>query len=66
MTDEVFNEQKGKNPVDYVGDIVVKSDKKESHLADLHESFANLKKSGVSLIQKNVSSTSKKESCLAS
>lgn len=65
MTYIVFDMQKGWNLLAYDDYTVVKSDKKESHLADLHESFANLKNSGVSLIQKNVSSTSKKESCLA-
>ena len=45
MTDEVFDEQKGKNLVAYVDDIVVKSDKKETHIQDLQETFGNLTKS---------------------
>jgi len=32
MIDGVFNKQKGKNLVAYVADIVVKSDKKETHI----------------------------------
>ena len=44
-TDEVFNEQEGKNLVAYVDDIVVKSDKKETHIQDLQETFGNLTKS---------------------
>ena len=35
MTDEVFNEKNGKNMVAYVDDIVVKNDKKETHIQDL-------------------------------
>jgi len=34
MADEVFDEQKGKNLVAYVDDIVVKSDK-DAHIQDL-------------------------------
>jgi hypothetical protein len=37
MTDEVFNKQKGKNLVAYVDDIIVKSDKKDTHIEDLQE-----------------------------
>ena len=33
----------------YVDDIVVKSDKKESHIQDLQETFKNLRKSGLKL-----------------
>jgi hypothetical protein len=32
MTDGVFDKQKGKNLVSYVDDIVVKSNKKETHI----------------------------------
>jgi len=35
MTDGVFDKQKGKNLVAHVDDIVVKSDKKETHIQDL-------------------------------
>ena len=49
MTDRVFHKQKGKNLVAYVDDIVVKSDKKESHIQDLQETFKNLRKSGLKL-----------------
>ena len=35
--------------VAYVNDIVVKSDKKEMHIEDLQETFANLRKSGLKL-----------------
>lgn len=45
----MFHEQKGKNLVAYVDDIVVKSDKKETHIEDLNETFANLRKSGLRL-----------------
>lgn len=46
MIDEVFNEQKGKKFMAYVDDLVVKSDKKETHIQDLQETFENLTKSG--------------------
>lgn len=49
MTDGVFRIEKGKNLVAYVDDIVVKSDKKESHIQDLQETFKNLRKSGLKL-----------------
>ena len=49
MIDGVFNKQKGKNLVAYVGDIVVKSDKKETHIQDLQETFKNLRKRGLKL-----------------
>ena len=48
MTDEVFNEQKGKKLVAYIDDIVVKSDK-DTHIQDLQETFQNLAKSGLKL-----------------
>jgi hypothetical protein len=35
MTDGVFLKQKGKNLLAYVDGIVVKSDKKETHIQDL-------------------------------
>ena len=49
MTDGVFNKQKGKNLVAYVDDIVVKSNKKETHIQDLQETFKNLRNSGLKL-----------------
>ena len=49
MIDGIFDKQKGKNLVAYVDDIVVKSDKKETHIKDLQETFENLKKAGLRL-----------------
>ena len=49
MADDVFDKQKGKNLVAYVNDIVIKSDKKETHIQDLQETFKNLRKSGLKL-----------------
>jgi hypothetical protein len=49
MTDGVFDKQKGKNLVAYINDIVVKSDKKETHIQYLQETFKNLRKSGLKL-----------------
>ena len=42
MTDEV-------NLVAYVDNIMVKSDKKETHIQDLQETFENLRKVGLKL-----------------
>jgi hypothetical protein len=52
MTDVVFDKQKGKNLVAYVDDIVVKSDKKSTHVEDLRETFKNLRKSDLKLNSK--------------
>ena len=49
MTDGVFDKQKGKNLVAHVDDIVVKSDKKETHIQDLQETFENLRNAGLRL-----------------
>ena len=49
MADGVFDKEKGKNLVAYVDDIVVKSDKRETHIQDLLETFENLKKAGLRL-----------------
>jgi hypothetical protein len=47
MSDEVFRDQNGKNLVAYVDDIVIKSEKKETHIEDLKETFQNLITSGL-------------------
>jgi hypothetical protein len=44
MIDGVFDKQKGKNLVAYVDDIMVESDKKETHIQDLQETFKKPKK----------------------
>ena len=49
MTDGVFDKQKDKNLVACVDNIMVKSDKKETHIQDLQETFKNLRKSGLKL-----------------
>ena len=49
MTDDVFHKQKGNDLLAYVDDIVVKSDKKETHIQDLQETFVNLYKSSLKL-----------------
>ena len=49
MTDGVFDKRKGKKLVAYVDDIMVKSDKKETHIQDLQETFKNLRKIGLKL-----------------
>jgi len=49
MVDGVFDKQKGNNLVAYVDDIMVKSDKKETHIQDLQETFENLRNAGLRL-----------------
>lgn len=50
MSDQVFRDQKKKKKlVTYVDDIVVISNKKDSHIDDLTETFANLRGSGLRL-----------------
>ena len=49
MADGVFDKQKGKSIIAYVDDIVVKSDKKETHIQGLQETFKNLRKVGLRL-----------------
>lgn len=49
MTNGVFDKQLEKNLLAYVDDIVVKSDKKETHIQDLEETFVKLRKSGLKL-----------------
>jgi hypothetical protein len=49
IADGVFDKQKGKNLVAYVDDIMVKSDKKETHIQDLQETFENLRKADLKL-----------------
>ena len=49
MTDGVFDKQKDKNLVACVDNIMVKSDKKETHIQDLQETFKNLRKTGLKL-----------------
>ena len=63
MTDEVYDEQKGKNLVAYVNDIIVKSDKKDTHIKDLQETFQNLAKNGLKLNLENCIFDIKKGNC---
>ena len=41
MTAKVMGDQIGRNVIKYVDDIVVLSAKKEDHIKDLSETFAN-------------------------
>jgi hypothetical protein len=49
MTAKVLCSQIGRNVLTYVDDIIVKSTKQENHIADLQETFANLRKAGLKL-----------------
>jgi hypothetical protein len=49
MTAKVLCSQIGKNVLTYVDDIIVKSIKRENHIADLQETFANFRKVGLKL-----------------
>jgi hypothetical protein len=49
MTAKVLHSQIGRNVLTYVDDIIVKSTKKENHIADLQETFANFRQAGLKL-----------------
>jgi hypothetical protein len=49
MTAKVLHSQIGRNVLTYVDDIIVKSTKQENHIADLQETFANLRQAGLKL-----------------
>jgi hypothetical protein len=49
MTAKVLHSQIGRNVLPYVDDIIVKSTKQENHIADLQETFANLRQAGFKL-----------------
>jgi hypothetical protein len=49
MTAKVLHSQIGRNVLIYVDDIIVKSTKRENHVADLQETFANFRQAGLKL-----------------
>jgi hypothetical protein len=49
MNSKLLSSQIGKNVLTYVDDIIVKSTKKENHIADLQEIVANFRKAGLKL-----------------
>ena len=49
MAKKVLGDQLGRNISAYVDDVVVRSTKKEDHIQDLRETFANLRKHGLKL-----------------
>jgi hypothetical protein len=56
LTKTVLEGQVGRNIFKYVDDIVVASRSKEDHLADLAETFANMRDAQLRLNPENVSS----------
>jgi pyruvate carboxylase len=49
MTAKVLHSQIGRNVLTYVDDIIVKSTKQENHVANLQETFANFRRTGLKL-----------------
>jgi hypothetical protein len=49
MTVKVLHSQIGRNVLTYVDNIIVKSTKQETHVADLQETFANFRQAGLKL-----------------
>ena len=49
MIKKVLGDQLGRNISAYVDDVVVRSKKKEDHIQDLRETFANLRRHGLKL-----------------
>jgi hypothetical protein len=49
MTAKVLHSQIGNNVLTCIDDIIVKSKKRENHIADLQETFANFRRVGLKL-----------------
>ena len=49
MIKKVLGDQLGRNISAYVDDVVVRSKRKEDHIQDLRETFANLRRHGLKL-----------------
>jgi hypothetical protein len=49
MTAKVVHSQIGRNVLTYVDNIIVKSTKQENHVADLQDTFANFRRTGLKL-----------------
>jgi hypothetical protein len=49
MTGTVFKPQIGRNIQAYVDDLIVKSANRASHISDLAETFANMRRAGLKL-----------------
>jgi hypothetical protein len=49
MTRTVFKPQIGRNIQAYVDDLIVKSTNRASHMSDLVETFANMRRAGLKL-----------------
>jgi hypothetical protein len=49
MTKEALKEQVGRNVLSYVDDIVVVTKKKENYIADLAETFTNMRQAKLKL-----------------
>jgi beta-lactamase superfamily II metal-dependent hydrolase len=56
MSSEVLAPQLRRNVLAYVDNIIVTSNKRQNHVADLAETFANLRAANLSLNPKNASS----------
>jgi hypothetical protein len=49
MTSKVLSTRIGRNVLTYVDDIIVRSTKREDHIVNLQETFANFRKAGLKL-----------------
>ena len=49
MAVKVLGDQIGQNVLTYVDDIIVLNSKRENHIADLSETFANFRRAGLKL-----------------
>ena len=49
MTEKVVRDQLGRNVLTYVDTIIVRSTKRENHVADLGETFVNFRRAGLKL-----------------
>jgi hypothetical protein len=61
MTGTMFKSHIGRNIQAYVDDLIVKSANRASHVSDLAETFANMRRAGLKLTQRSACSGSRKE-----
>jgi hypothetical protein len=61
MTGAVFKLQIGRNIQAYIDDLIIKSSDRASHVSDLVETFANMRRAGLKLNQRSVCLELRKE-----
>jgi hypothetical protein len=57
----ILSNQMGRNASAYVDDIVIMSEKEKDHIADLTETFDNMRRNGLKLLEKCVFGIQKRQ-----